>query len=216
MGNLKADQIGVLALWNDCAPSHEQKYESWYQNEHLNDRLKVPGFRVGRRYGALDGTPQFFTYYETDTIDVLYSNVYLAQINNPSPMTREMMTRTFINMNRTVCERAWCEGSMTAGLVVTVRAQDDADGVDDAGMQALAKDLDVGRVEKWAAVKDTSDTSTEESLRGGDEHIANCIVIHVLREEYARKLSRKLRLSLGNKTKIGLYQLLCELRAEEV
>lgn len=214
MAGLTSDQIGVLALWNDCAPGDEEKYESWYQREHLLDRLKVPGFRVGRRYEAVDGTPQFFTYYETDTVDVLNSNVYLGQVNNPSPLTRTIMARTFINMNRTVCERVWCEGSMTTGYAVTVRAQDDADGVDDAGMRALTKDLDVARVEKWSSATPPSAPSTEENIRGGDEHIANCIVVHVLREEHARKLSRKLRLSLGNKTEIGFYRLLCELRPE--
>ena len=214
MAGVSDDQIGVLALWNDCTPGQEHKYENWYQNEHLRDRLRVPGFRVGRRYEAVDGTPQFFTYYETDSVDVLFSNVYLAQVNNPSPMTREIMARTFINMNRTVCTRTWCEGRMTSAFVVTIRAEDDADAVDDAGMQAFARDLDVGRVEKWTAVTEDVNTSTEETLRGGDSTIGNCIVVHVLREEHARKLSRKLRLSLGNKTEIGIYHLLCELRAD--
>ncbi len=214
MAGLTSDQIGVLALWNDCAPGDEEKYETWYQREHLQDRLKVPGFRVGRRYEAVDGTPQFFTYYETDTVDVMTSNVYLAQVNNPSPQTRSIMSRSFINMNRTVCERTWCEGAMSAGYVVTVRTSDDADGVEDAGMRALAKDLDVARVEKWTAAHQHTEPSTEENIRGGDEHVANCIVVHVLREEHARKLSRKLRLSLGNKTVIGFYRQLCELRAE--
>lgn len=215
MGGLTQAPIGILALWNDCTAGDEQKYENWYQNEHLIDRLKVPGFRLGRRYEALDGMPQFFTYYETNSVDVLNSNVYLAQVNNPSPMTREIMTRSFINMSRTVCERAWVEGQMTAAHVVAVRALDDDDSVDDAGMQALLKDLDVTRVEKWVSAHPAGEPSTEENIRGGDQHIANCTVIHVLREDYARKLSRKLRLSLGSKTEIGLYRLLCEIRAAE-
>ena len=214
MAGLTPDTIGVLALWNDCAPGDEQKYESWYQREHLADRLKVPGFRVGRRYEAVDGAPQYFTYYETDSVETLSSAVYLAQINNPSPMTRTIMSHTFINMNRTVCERSWCEGAMTAGFAITVRTQDDSDDVDDAGMRALAKHLDVARVEKWSMAGPPPAPATEETIRGGDQHIANCVVVHVLREEHARNLSRKLRLSLGNKTEIGLYRLLCELRSE--
>ena len=75
---------------------------------------------------------------------------------------------------------------MTSAFVVTIRAEDDADAVDDAGMQAFARDLDVGRVEKWTAVTEDVNTSTEETLRGGDSTIGNCIVVHVLREEHAR------------------------------
>ncbi len=216
MGGLTHKPLGVLALWNDCTPGDEEKYETWYQREHLQDRLKLPGFRVGRRFEAVDGSPQFFTYYETDSTDVLLTNIYQAQVNNPSPMTRTIMSRTFINMNRTVCERTWCEGTMTGGFVVTARSQDDTDDVDDAGMRALVKDLNVARVEKWTGVERSANPSTEENIRGGDDRVASCIVVHVLREDHARKLNRKLRLSLGNKTEIGLYRLLCELRADGV
>ena len=108
----------------------------------------------------------------------LNSNVYLGQVNNPSPMTpHDHVANSFINMNRTVCERVWCEGSMTAGYAVTVRAQDDADGVDDAGMRVTGKRPRCLRGWKNGHQRhQPTDPSTEESIRGGDEHIANCIL----------------------------------------
>ena len=52
---------GVLAIWNDCAVGSEETYEKWYQTEHLPERLSIPGFKNGRRYQALRGSPMYFT-----------------------------------------------------------------------------------------------------------------------------------------------------------
>ena len=39
---------GILAIWHDCAPGREAEFEAWYQQEHLIERLAVPGFLFGR------------------------------------------------------------------------------------------------------------------------------------------------------------------------
>ncbi|MGD8477411.1 MAG: hypothetical protein PVI98_09690, partial [Burkholderiales bacterium] len=64
---------GVLAIWNDCLPEVEKQYEDWYMHQHLPERVGVPGFRIGRRYQALAAEPRYFTYYDTDTPEVLWS-----------------------------------------------------------------------------------------------------------------------------------------------
>ncbi len=38
---------GRLAIWNDCATDYQAEFETWYQTEHLGERLSVPGFRRG-------------------------------------------------------------------------------------------------------------------------------------------------------------------------
>ncbi|MEM9140515.1 MAG: hypothetical protein AAGB15_11870, partial [Pseudomonadota bacterium] len=94
---------GILAIWNTCAAGHEDAYEAWYQREHLPERLSLPGFRRGRRYWAADGGPGFFTYYETDTPEVMATADYLARVQDPTPLTRRIMASVFTDMNRTVC-----------------------------------------------------------------------------------------------------------------
>ena len=46
---------GILAVWNDCAPEGLAHFERWYNREHLQERVAVPGFRRGRRYEAVAG-----------------------------------------------------------------------------------------------------------------------------------------------------------------
>ena len=112
---------GRLTLWNDCAIGHEAEYEAWYQGEHLIERLGVPGFMRGRRYQAIEAAPEYFTYYETTSPDVLTSPSYLERGNNPTPFTRKIMSGTFINLSRTICKCQFSTGGMRGAYAVTLR-----------------------------------------------------------------------------------------------
>ena len=41
---------GLVAVWNDCDESVLEKYEHWYMNEHLPDRVGLSGVQQGVRY----------------------------------------------------------------------------------------------------------------------------------------------------------------------
>ena len=84
---------GVLAIWNDCAVGSEETYEKWYQTEHLPERLSIPGFKNGRRYQALRGSPMYFTWYEVDTPSVLRSPEYVDRLSNPTVWTKKNNVR---------------------------------------------------------------------------------------------------------------------------
>ena len=96
-------QPGILAIFNDCRPGREAEFEAWFQGEHLIERLAVPGFVFGRRHKAVSGAPGFFNFYMVETPEVLTSKPYLERLDNPTPMTRTIMSEVFVNMNRTVC-----------------------------------------------------------------------------------------------------------------
>jgi hypothetical protein len=44
---------GVLEIFTDFASEEEHKVDEWYTREHLRSRVRVNGFRRGRRYGLL-------------------------------------------------------------------------------------------------------------------------------------------------------------------
>ena len=103
---MSADEVqGVLAIWNDVRDGREADFEFWYNNEHFPERLAVPGFTIGRRYEAVSGAPRSFCYYFTDAPNVLNSAAYIERLNNPTPLTRSIMSDAFLNMNRTICRR---------------------------------------------------------------------------------------------------------------
>ena len=65
--------------------------------------------RAGRRYVAVDGTPAYFNFYETETYQVLGSAPYLARLNDPTPWTRKVVSN-FKDTSRTICDVAHSAG----------------------------------------------------------------------------------------------------------
>lgn len=196
---------GILALWNDCDPVHRASYEAWYAEEHLPERLALPGFLRGRRYLAVDGVPQFFTYYEVATPEVLIDPVYLERVNNPTPRTQFIMGEAFRNMSRTICRVTARHGRMRGAWAVTrtlaldVTAPDLADLVEMPG---------VARAEHWAeADLDAPAENAETRLRGGDVTVAGCLFVETLRREDAEDLAAEI-------PGARVWQFLCELEAE--
>jgi hypothetical protein len=49
---------GVLAIWNDVAPEAEAEFNAWYLEQHLPERLAVPGFRRARRWWSATASPR--------------------------------------------------------------------------------------------------------------------------------------------------------------
>lgn len=203
---------GILALWNDCRPGEEETYEAWYKDEHLPERLGIPGMRRGRRYRAESAGPEFFTYYEADTPDVLTGGEYVARLNDPSDWTQQIMTDAFHNMNRTVCSVLGREGDLRGVWAVTVilDTAPDPDALAPV-LRSLAAAPGIARAELWGAIPAT-DPSEEERLRGGDTRIEACVMVETFEEAKAREIAEGLANGLGRPdSAIGVYRLLCEL-----
>jgi hypothetical protein len=202
---------GVLAIWNDISAGRESDFESWYKEEHFLERLAVPGFRLGRRYEAVSGTPRYFCCYLTDTPDVLTSAPYLERLNHPTPRTRAMMTDAFRNMHRTICRRVQRLGTSSGALSVTARFHEPMDHVQALAMlDPLARADGIARCELWSAADSGRSIAVEETLRGGDRKIAGCMVVETLRLSDAERVYDQLGRELGASADIGIYRL-CEL-----
>ncbi|MBM4329615.1 MAG: hypothetical protein FJ117_00065 [Deltaproteobacteria bacterium] len=105
----KGEIRGVLAIWNDVDPRGEIEYNEWYVQQHMLERLAIPGFLAGRRYEAVGGGLKYFTYYLTTSVDILKSPAYLQRLNHPTDWTRRNMA-WFKNMNRTACRETLDQG----------------------------------------------------------------------------------------------------------
>ncbi|MGB7256576.1 MAG: hypothetical protein WBD48_00690, partial [Pseudolabrys sp.] len=171
-----AEQPGILAIWNDCAPGREAEFEQWFQGEHLLERLSVPGFLFGRRHQAISGSSGYFNFYLTQSPDVLTSKAYLERLDDPTPMTRKIMSEIFINMNRTACRRTVRRGGFRGAYAVTARFNEAMDGVAlTAQLEMVVQDEAVASGEIWSALDPAAmPVSMEEKLRGGDRKIRGC------------------------------------------
>jgi len=203
---------GILAIFNDCRPGREAEFEAWFQGEHLIERLAVPGFLFGRRHQAIAGAPGYFNFYMVETPEVLTSKPYLERLDNPTPMTRTIMSEVFINMNRTVCRRTARRGSFRGAFAVTARFSQAPDATALAGvLEKLSGDTAVARSEIWLALDAAGmPVSMEEKLRGGDKKIAGALIIDTLYEQDAEVVGAQLAKQFPQ-ADIGIFRVLCQI-----
>jgi hypothetical protein len=116
---------GAVAIWHDIAPEGRSAFYAWHGDEHMPERVAIPGFARGRRYIAIEGAPEFFNHYETATPAVLTGADYLARLNAPTPRTVAAV-RHFRDVARGLCEVAASNGEGQGGLIATYRYDVDA------------------------------------------------------------------------------------------
>jgi hypothetical protein len=203
---------GILAIWNDCRAGHEAEFEAWFQGEHLLERLAVPGFLYGRRHQAISGANGYFNFYLTQSPEVLTSKPYLERLDNPTPMTKRIMSNVFINMNRTVCRRTTRRGGFRGAYAVTVRFNEaPGERALEAQLEAMVGSPAMAGGEIWIALDPTGmPVSMEERLRGGDRKIKACLMVDTLRQADAERIGASLA-KIFSGAEIGVFRVLCQL-----
>ncbi|MGA8815954.1 MAG: hypothetical protein WB624_01590 [Xanthobacteraceae bacterium] len=203
---------GILAIFNDCRAGREAEFEAWFQGEHLLERLAVPGFLFGRRHRAISGTAGYFNYYLVETPDVLTSKPYLERLDDPTPMTRTIMSEVFVNMNRTVCRRVARRGGFRGAFTVTARFSRSPDEAVLSGvLEKLTADTAVAGGEIWIALDPAGmPVSMEEKLRGGDKKIAGALMIDTLYQDDAETVGARLAKEFRD-ADVGVFRVLCQI-----
>jgi len=131
---------GLLSVWNDIDAEDEDAFNAWYHEEHLGERLAMPGILTARRYRSLDRPRGYAALYDTDGLEPLRSPAYLKLLANPTPRTQAIMPR-FRNMVRAASEIHADHGDAAkrneAGAVLAV-LELSGNAVDPAQLKALA------------------------------------------------------------------------------
>lgn len=52
---LAANANGMLFVASDVEPADEADFNRWYDKEHVEERVRIPGFLSGGRYFSLEG-----------------------------------------------------------------------------------------------------------------------------------------------------------------
>lgn len=120
----------VIAIWNGIAPEARDAFYDWHNNEHMPERVGIPGFRRGRRFIAIapDTHPEFFTLYETDTMEVVKGQDYANRLNDPTPATKTT-TAQFRNTARALARVLESAGPGIGGAMLTIRFAADTENI---------------------------------------------------------------------------------------
>jgi hypothetical protein len=107
----------LLVVLSDIRPALESDFVRWYDEEHLPQRLAVPGFIRAARYEAgpavYSGSlampeappPKHLAVYEMDGPEVLESEPYRRLIANPSEWTQRVRSTFELRLRQSYVER---------------------------------------------------------------------------------------------------------------
>jgi len=98
---------GLLLTITEPPPGMEEEFNAWYDDEHLPERLSIPGFLSARRW-VRDGRPgegRYLATYELESAAVLASPPYLSRFQNPTPWTRRCLGKAVV-FRRWACEQS--------------------------------------------------------------------------------------------------------------
>jgi hypothetical protein len=97
---------GLLLTMTEPPPAMEDEFNAWYDDEHMAERLAIPGFRSARRWVAdlPRGEGKYLATYELDSPGVLQSPEYLARFNNQTPWSKRCLGKCVV-FRRWACEQ---------------------------------------------------------------------------------------------------------------
>ncbi|MCW5746752.1 MAG: hypothetical protein KIT36_11210 [Alphaproteobacteria bacterium] len=86
---------GMLIVLNEVKRRDAHDFNEWYNREHIDERVNLPGFRRARRYVAADAAtdPRYLATYECDTVGDLATSRYLKLLANQTPWSQRNMAR---------------------------------------------------------------------------------------------------------------------------
>jgi hypothetical protein len=174
---------GALVAWHDVEAGQEAEYRHWHSHEHMQERLAIPGFLHGFRYAAVSSGPQYLIIYEVADMAVFTSPAYLERLNNPSEWTRRMMP--FLRgMNRSLCRVVGSFGlgagryMQTSRFSPTVREQIHLAEALSGELRVLADEPFLTGAHLLVADPEASTAPTQErQLRGGQDEVADCVLL---------------------------------------
>ena len=98
MNNPTQTARGQLCIWTGIDPAHELDFNRWYDREHMQERVAIPGFQSARRFRAIGASERpYLALYDTDHLGVFTSDAYRQAFTRQT----EWSLRNFARMQGT-------------------------------------------------------------------------------------------------------------------
>jgi hypothetical protein len=111
---------GMLLTSMNVDAADDAEFNRWYDREHLEERVAIPGFLEARRYVAHDGNPKYLSLYSTETFEVLDSPAYRTALANQTAWSKANIAR-FKDMIRGVARISISHGVGRGAVLGIIR-----------------------------------------------------------------------------------------------
>ena len=132
---------GILFVWTSADPEHELDFNRWYDREHVEERVRIPGFVSGTRYQSVRGPRKYLGLYRTTSLNAFQTPDYFKAFGQQTPWSLTNLERMRDPMRR-VCAIEAEAGFGTGAWLAVLRLGASAIGQDGA---AVAKVAALGR-----------------------------------------------------------------------
>ena len=83
---------GLITVWLDVPPEHEEEFNDWYNLEHLRQVVNLPGFVSARRYRVDDAPLRYLAWYDTMDETIEAGADFQGIVEKPTPWSKRMRT----------------------------------------------------------------------------------------------------------------------------
>jgi hypothetical protein len=106
---------GLLVVRSRALRSVLPEYHAWYDNHHVPDRIRLPGWLTARRYVAADDPESFLAFYDLENLAVLRHRSYV-DLRQERPPDEQRILDLIGPMDRRIYRRMDVPGDSPAGL----------------------------------------------------------------------------------------------------
>jgi len=213
-GPVAAQAPGVLFVWTNVDPAHEDDFNRWYDREHLEERVRVQGIRSATRYRAASGPRRYLGLYETASLDVFRSDAYRRAFQHQTPWSLTNFGRMSDSMRR-VCRVAATTGFGRGAWLAVIRlGRDDEPALNGAVASLHCQD---GIVATRLLVPDPKLSAPLPAENTGSRMLDPILLVEATHEPAAAAAARSVAdESGGGAIEAGILHLLWRLSAEDL
>ncbi|KKO62558.1 hypothetical protein VM94_04635 [Janthinobacterium sp. KBS0711] len=128
---------GILFVWTSADPEHERDFNRWYDREHVEERVRIPGFVSGTRYQSVRGPRKYLGLYRTVSLGAFQTPDYFKAFGQQTPWSLTNLQRMVDPMRR-VCAIEAETGMGTGAWLAVLRLGAQAIGQDAQAVDAMA------------------------------------------------------------------------------
>lgn len=195
---LSATPHGTLFVWTDIDPAHEGDFNLWYDREHMEERVRIPGMPWARRYRARGAGRKYLAIYHTDSLDTFQSDAYRAAFTRQTDWSNQNFARMTNTQRRVMAVTAQSGFGAGAALAMAELADDtDLDGLMPA-LTALTERPEVLRIQVMRPDPDLSTPLPSEAP--GPRVMRPVVLVDVTSGAAADTLTTELPALLGSHT----------------
>lgn len=128
---------GILFVWTSVDPEHEPDFNRWYDREHVEERVRIPGFVSGTRYQSVHGPRKYLGLYRTVSLAAFQTPDYFKAFGQQTPWSLANLERMRDPMRR-VCAIEAEAGAGTGAWLAVLRLGASAIGQDGEAVATIA------------------------------------------------------------------------------